>query len=552
MTADLIVIGTIYDGINSPKPPRMLAVKDGIFCYVGSEEQFNDYLGKHTKVIRLSQGCLLPGLFEGHAHVTSGIQLIRGIELNNLNSPSEYVGAISTYIKLHPEEEFISGRGFINSHFGSEGPTAKLLDGITKEKYILLNSEDCHSSWVNTKVLEAAGITEDTEEVENGVIVRYENSKLPTGWLKEKEMHHVAKLLPKTSLAEYKKIILSYQEIALSHGLTAVYEPIMNDTDDCAIRVQAYHELDLENKLVMQFRVGITLNPHDDCTLLNEIAKWRQQTMGSHFEIIGIKVFLDGVVEGHTAFLREPYADQPGDCGHNMWDQTNLNELFIIAAGLDLSVHVHVIGDAAIDSALQAFEKALQTVGKKDLRNCITHLQIMQEDQFKGFQEMDLIAVTNPFWHCKNPAYYDELEVPYLGLLRAEKEYPMQSFFRRDIIVTQASDWPVSHSFHPFLGMEIAVTRREKGNVMMEPLNPKEAVTIEQMLKAITFNGAFQLKLEKVMGSIEIGKKANFIILDKDILALPPEEISEVTVLRNYIDGKSIYENRNECKLALS
>ncbi len=541
MKADLIVTGNIYTTDSQEHCGKMFAVKDGRYAYVGACERMGEFQDEHTKVIGVSDGLVLPGLFEGHAHITSGVPLFHGVNLYGLSSPAQYLEVVKNYIEDHPQEEFIVGRGYINGHFGQLGPTAIQLDEICSDKYIILDSEDCHSSWVNTKVLRAAGINQETMDIKNGVIVRYEGTKIPTGWLKEKEMDVVRRLLPKTTIETYKETILAYQKLAIAHGLSGIYEPVMNDKEDIEERIQAFYELDQEGKLILAYRAGITIDPGDDFTLLDRIVQWKENTNGSHFKITGIKVFLDGVIEGHTAYLREPYTDEtvPGD--YYMWEQENLNKLFTMAAGLDLSVHVHAIGDAAIDAALDAFEIAEQTTGKKDLRNCITHLQIMAKDQFKRFKELDIIAVVNPFWHFKNPDYYDQLELVFLGKERAEKEYPVKSFFDHGVRVTQASDWPVSYSFHPFLGLEIAVTRKEAGNPHMEALNPGEAVTVEQMLQALTCNGAYQMKLEEELGKIEEGKLANFIIIDKNILQIPKEQLSAVRVLGNYIKGEEVY-----------
>jgi predicted amidohydrolase YtcJ len=540
--ADIIVKGTIYDGLEQKPYKGMIAVKHGVYCYVGTEGKFTDLCDENTHVVFCDDGLVLPNLYEGHAHVSSGIDLFGGVNLYGLKTPEQYLQAIEDYAKVNPQSEYIIGRGFLNGNFDKVGPTAAMLDRVAVDRYVVLNSEDCHSSWVNSKVLQAVGIEEQTKELPNGVIVRYPGTNQPTGWLKEKEMDRVKELLPVHGIRDFKEAILKYQELAISNGIGCTFEPILNDKNDINLRLTAYRELDLENKLKMKFRVGVTMNPEDDIdTILQFVKDNQNEVSDSHYMMMGIKVFIDGVIEGHTAYLLEPYADQPEDCSYNMWSQEKLNTLFVKAAELEIEVHVHAIGDAAVASALEAFGEAFCVTGRRTMRNCITHLQLVAKDQFQQFNELGIIAVTNPFWHYKNPAYYDCLEVPFLGKERADREYPMKSFFDHGVIVTQASDWPVSFCFHPFLGMEIAITRREAGNTEMDPLNEAEKVTVGQMLQALTINGAYQMKLEQKSGSIEVGKRADFIMVDRNVFEIPQAEIAGTVVLRHFINGNEVY-----------
>ena len=540
MTADMIITGKIITGLFHEKPATMMAVKNGIICYVGDKEKIQDFLDKDTKLVELEDECVMPGIFDGHAHATSGVPIFGGVNLYGLETIAEYMDAIGQYIEKNPEKNYIIGRGYINSHFGPQGPTAVLLDEKYAEKCFYLESEDCHSCWVNQNVLELAGIHKNTIDLENGVIVRNKKTGEPTGWLKETEMFRAKKVFPRTTVEDYKKTILEFQKISVSKGITAIYEPILDDQGDLEKRIEAYYQLDLENLLTMDFRIGITVNPEQGTSVMEKIACLQKEKKGKHFQLLGIKVFIDGVVEGHTAFLREEYADKEGDCGENMWKQETLNHVMIQAAFLKLPVHVHTIGDAALDSALVAFEASWDICKTRDYRNCITHLQIVHEDQIRRMEKLKLIAVTNPFWHIRKPAYFQDLEIPFLGQERAENQYPMKSFVDNHVVLTQASDWPVTSDHNPFIGMEIAVTRRENGDTQMLPLNEKEAVSVEEMICALTINGAYQLHLEKELGTLEPGKRANFIILDQDPRGVKPDKLAGIKVLQNYFNGINV------------
>jgi len=537
VTADLIITGKILTGTSNQEIAQVMAVKEGKICYIGDIKDSEYYRGPDTRLIDISNGCIIPGIFEGHAHPTSGVPIFQGINLYEKESVAHYRETIDDYIQTYPQKQYIIGRGFINSHFGQMGPSAEYLDKKYPDKFFYLESEDCHSCLVSGNVLQLAGINKDTKEWENGVIVREEKSGNPTGWLKEKEMTRIKNIYPRATVEEYKNTILKFQEMSIRNGITAAYEPMVDDDGNFENKIEAYYQLDNEDRLILDFRIGITIDPSDGTKNLIKIAELQKQKKGKHIEIMGIKIFVDGVVEGHTAYLREDYADAPGDCGRSMWNQNILNQIIAQAIGMDMTVHVHVMGDAALDCALESFEVARSIHGPKDLRNCLTHLQIVQTDQFIQMKNLNLIAVTNPYWHFRNPAYFEKLESPYLGDIRAENEYPVKEFFSQNIVVTQASDWPVSFSNNPFIGMEIAVTRKEIGSLDMKPLNQKEAVSRQDMFQALTANGAYQMKLEKELGTLEVGKRANFVILDQNPMELIESEIAKIKVIGNFFEG---------------
>lgn len=547
MVADLLITGNIFNGISLESSPVMIAVKDGRIYYAGSATKKEEFLGKNTKIIDSGEGIIIPAMTDAHAHASSAVDYFLGVSLYGLSSPIEYGNAIKEFIKKNPDIETIVGRGYLNGNFDKNGPLAEMLDACSRDRKIIMASEDGHSLWVNSKVLELSGITESTKEIPNGVIVRLEGTNQPSGWLKEKAMELIQPCMKEYTLEDYKTGILKYQEKALSEGIWLVYEPMFSERKDYDIRMQAFQELEKENKLKIYFKIGYSIQPEDDWEkILKKIILLRERTKGTHCEVQGIKIFMDGVMEGHTAFLREPYADTPGNCGDSIWEQNKLEALFEEAGNHNLTIHIHTIGDAAIDSALDAFEATYRKIGAIKHRDCLTHLQIVAEDQYERMQKLGIIAVVNPFWHFKDPSYYRLLEIPFLGLERADKQYPIQSFFENGIIVTQASDWPVSVPGDALSGLQIAVTRQGLENEDMEPLNATEIVQLEQMLCALTINGTYQLQMEEEYGSLTVSKKANFIMLDKNLFTIREQEISKCKVIATYIDGMEVYHQKSE------
>ena len=268
----------------------------------------------------------------------------------------------------------------------------------------------------------------------------------------------------------------------------------------------------------------------------------RERVRNSHpkFQTNTAKLFVDGVVEGGTAYLLEPYHHLPDFYGELIWDPQKLKE---VCADLDkekIQIHIHVIGDAAARIALDALEYAKQLNGKRDARHLITHLQLVTPEDILRFEQLGVIGVPNPYWF-KLDDYYWSLALPYLGKERADHEYPMQSFLEAGVLMASASDFPVTIPFDPLIGIETGITRSKIGVSNKEILWPEERASLEAMIASFTINGATANFLEDEIGSLEVGKAADFIVLDQNLFKIPPNEIAKTKVLRTFIDGKEVF-----------
>lgn len=297
--------------------------------------------------------------------------------------------------------------------------------------------------------------------------------------------------------------------------------------------------MDAEGKLKLHIHGGYQVfadkNPVAD---VEHAVELRKKFKGEHFDIDNIKILLDGVLESRTAYLNEPYSDSTDNYrGMLRFDTDTLAETVKKANELDITIHIHTIGDGAVTVALDSFEKAESSPEK---RNAITHMQLVKPSDIDRMAKLGVVAVTNPFWFIKEPLYHEKLSVPYLGEERAENQYPMKSFFDKGIVVTQATDYPVTTEINPLIGIQYGVMRQEPGQPETL-LNPNERVTLEQMLKAATINCAYQLKCENRLGSITVGKEADVVVLDSDITACEIEKITDAKVLGTMIGGEWVY-----------
>jgi predicted amidohydrolase YtcJ len=261
---------------------------------------------------------------------------------------------------------------------------------------------------------------------------------------------------------------------------------------------------------------------------------------------------VDGVVEGETAFLLEPYAHRPDYYGELLWGPEHLRTMCGALDRAGFQIHMHVIGDAATRIALNALESARKANGMRDSRHLITHLQIVHPDDIPRFAELGVVGVPQPFWFSIN-AYYWNLELPYLGEERARAEYPMQSLIDAGVVMASGSDFPVTVPFEPLTGIEIGVTRSQPGQTVdpeapLKPgefgvLGPHERAGLADMIASFTANGAYALFLEDQAGSLEVGKSADLVVLERNLFEIPLTEIHATPVLLTMFRGRVLHRD---------
>ncbi|MCX6151298.1 MAG: amidohydrolase [Ignavibacteriales bacterium] len=540
--ADLVLKnGSIYTVDNKRTIAEAVAIKDGKFVYVGTNNEVNKYIGKETKVIDLDKRMVLPGFIDSHCHPAYGAaHELFDVNFNGLNSIEDYQKAIKDFVAKHPDAKFIKGRGWKNTLFSKTGPDKKFIDEIIKDIPVSLSDEGGHSQWVNSKTLELAGITKETKDPPGGVIEKDPGSGEPTGTLRENAADLVAKFFPEYTVDQLVLALESYQKMAASFGITTAHDA---SVDAGGNDFNAYKNLEKENRLTMRFRASLYVDPAKGIEQIKQLITEREKNKGSFFLTNGAKIFIDGVVEGSTAYLKESYKHLPGSRGEFFWKADDLNK---ICAELDknkFQIHVHSIGDAATSVTLDAFEFVQKKNGKRDSRNLITHLQLVDPKEILRFKELGVIAVPQPYWFMKDDYYYN-IQVPYLGQKRADMEYPMESFFKAGVMVASASDYAVTIPCNPLNAIQTGITR-SKLNVIdpKEILWQQERASLDQMIASFTINGAYANFIENTIGSIETGKLADIIVLDKNLFNISVNEICKTKVLLTLFEGKEVFRD---------
>lgn len=558
MTQNLIIKNALIYTSNNIQE-KSLCVADGKIVFVGNNEELTPYQNTNSKVIDAEKNLVLSSFLDTHIH-PPGMALTQLYEIfltgKNL---SDYLTEIKTFAVKHPSVDVIYGRGwtwsYLPDEYADQGPPRKYLDELNINIPIILRAMDGHTLWLNSLALQMNNITKETKCPEGGTIELDANGEL-WGTLKESAMQLVA--LPEYTVEQYTKSMLLFQEKMLSFGITGIVclgsLTMTNILEACA---------NLEKKNLLQLRVcgTLSISPKMDLqeqlTLLDELVEKYNTEL---IKVTGAKFFTDGVVEGLTCHLLEPY-DRSCGRGTNfngdfLWDEERLATAFYEINKRNLQIHVHSIGDGSTHKVLNALESIQNKLPHKNYRNVITHLQLVASTDIARFKKLNIIASVQPYWHFKAPEWWKKVEYKVLGK-RAELEYPLQSFFNHDVIVAASSDYPATLYPLPLLAIEMGVTRNmECGALHGLPditniddqnylLNKNERASVKNMVNSFTINNAYMMFGEQDFGSIAVGKSADLIMLDKNIFTINPLDIDKTKIIWTMFRGKIIY--RGEC-----
>jgi len=554
--------GEVWTGDPSQPTAQAIAVKGNRILYVGSNMGAARYWGPRTRLVDLRGRRVVPGFIDAHIHASMAVQLVYSVDLYGLGALDKYLAAVAEFAAAHPDLPAIRGSGWSNTVVPGIGPLASDLDSVVSDRPVALYSEDYHSLWVNSRALELAGIDGSTPDPVGGKIERLPGSVspenpygIPSGTLRENATDLVLDALPDYSVDQYRRGLRYFQRhVAGPLGITGVFDPLLRIGGNA---VEAYQQLADAGLLTIRVRGALALNPEDDlATWLPAAEAERAKHTRALFQTNAVKFFADGVVEGHTAWLKQPYADaeeyagDPNYAGFALWDDEALADAFTAVDAAGFQIHVHAIGDAATTQVLDALAAARQRNGAHDWRPGITHLQLVDPADYDRFAELGVTAVPQPYWFVKDD-YYTYLQVPYLGLPRADYEYPMKSFFDRGVLVASASDFPVTIPPDPLDAIQTGVMRWFPGLVYEYPappslegvLWPEERVRVRQMLRSFTRNAAKACFTDDVCGTLAAGKSADFVVLSRDILRCPPQDIGTAKVLMTVFRGKVVYRD---------
>ena len=538
--ADIVLVnGSIYTMDASRRWAQAIAISNGRIAFVGTDQDAVKYAGPLSNIINLKGKLVLPGFIDSHIHPIDGIIEESGCFLADFESAESIKKAIKDFAKEHPKEKWIQGSGWALPAFGPKGPEKKLLDELVPDRPAYMVSQDGHSGWANSKALELAGINAFTPDPAGGRIERVGDSKEPNGTLREAACELVAKLIPKLDDDQYREAALKVQKKLNAFGIVAVQDACVGESE-----LKAYASLDDANLLTMRVSAAMMLHADKGESQIATLKDWRDKYDGSTLSVRAVKIFSDGVVESKTAAMLEPYiGGAPEDAGILELSPSLFKWYACKLDAAGFQIHVHAIGDRAVRTSLDAIETAQKINGRSDKRHHIAHLELIDPKDINRFRDLNITANFQAFWAFRDK-YVSEMTEPILGPERSKRLYPINSVFKTGALVVGGSDWTVTTA-NPLDAIQVAVTRCGLAEGPEKVFLPEERVSLPEILAAYTINGAYLGHWENETGSLEAGKSADLIVLDKNLFAIDPREIHNTKVLWTLFRGRAVHRDPN-------
>jgi predicted amidohydrolase YtcJ len=529
---------------------QAVAVRDGRIVAVGTDDDVREHVGPRTEVVDLAGRMLLPGFQDAHVHPPSGGLEMLQCDLNDVHTRPEYERVIAEYAAAHPDRPWIQGGGWYMSAFPRGAPDRRILDALVPDRPVALFSRDGHSLWVNTRALEVAGLDATTPDPVDGTIER-EADGFPAGTLHEGASAPVDRVAPQPSASDLEEGLRVAQRYLHSLGITAWQDAIVGGHYDT---LGTYRAFAASGELTARVVGALWWDRHRGLEQIDELVATRDEGPVGRFRTTSVKIMQDGIIENFTAGCLEPYLDGHGDPterrGLSFVEPELLKQAVTALDAHGMQAHFHTIGERAVREALDAIEHARGENGPTDNRHHLAHIQVIHPDDVPRFRTLGAVANGQPLW-----AVYDaqmcDLTIPFLGEERATWQYPFGSLVRSGAVLAFGSDWSVS-SPNPLEEIHVAVNRsvRPEGleasggsrRAVEEAFLPDERIDLATAIGAFTMGSAYVNHLDDVTGSIEAGKLADLIVVDRDLFARPTDELAVASVDATFVEGERVFQ----------
>ncbi|WP_136479807.1 amidohydrolase [Cognatitamlana onchidii] len=534
--------GKIYT-INEAQPwAEAVAVKENKIVFVGSSEDAKAYTGENTKVTDLKGKMVLPGFVDAHIHSVGGGMIASGIDLQTDDKEELFI-RLKKYIADNPELEVIRGYGVRFNIWNENWPTAAMLDDIESEKPIILITIDGHGGWANSKALEMAGIDKDTPEPAPGFSFFLRDSQgNPTGWIIEVPayLEVLLKLDDILSVEGLKKNTTSVFQRFAAAGLTSIQDLGMGPLPGFEVLT----ELEKEGNLLTRVQGVYYWNDKDidPIPLLQELnSKYNTELIKAN----RLKVNMDGGDDKHNGLYVEPYSDKPNLVPEPIIPYEVINDVVKRADALGFDISCHCFGDLAVRKMLDAYELAIKENKSWDRHHTINHGVLIHEDDYARFGELGIAYETTGAWMSYDPLN-KTIATKRLGAERVSNYFPVNEIDKSGGLVAFGSDWPASgyvSEYRPLVAIQSGITRQLPGRENEPPLGGEAArIPLELALKMQTINAAKAIGMDKEVGSLEVGKKADLVILENNLFDIDVYDISKTKVVATMMNGKYTYQ----------
>ncbi len=538
--ADLVLTGGPVHTIDAARSTaRAVAVAGGRIVAVGAPADIEPHVGPRTRRIDLRGRAVVPGFQDAHVHPTHGGLARLRCELHESRGRETYLRIVADYAGSHPDVDWITGGGWSMDDFPGGTPTRAELDDVVRDRPVFLTNRDGHGAWVNSRALAVAGVGAQTADPLDGRIERDEHGE-PSGTLHEGAMSLVRAHIPPDSMDDLVAGLRLAQSYLHSLGITAWQDAWLAEHDQTA-----YERLAEADELTARVVGALWWDRGRGLEQVEELTERRARGPVGRFRATSVKLMQDGVLENFTGAMIDPYLDghggSSGNRGISFIDPAALGEAVAAIDAIGFQPHFHAIGDRAVREALDAVAVARARNGWTDTRPHIAHIQVIHPDDVPRFAALGVAANAQPYWAVYE-GQMENLTIPFLGPDRTQWQYPFRSLRAHGAVIAGGSDWSVSTP-DPLREIEVMVNRVSDTDREQRPFLPDERLEPIDALAAFTAGTAWVNHLDRETGTIEVGKAADLVVLDRDLLDRSSGPIGDGRVLGTWVEGRAVFED---------
>jgi len=522
-----IVNAKVWTGDSVRPWADAIAIRGERIAMVGSSAAVRKAAG-NARVIDAAGQMVVPGFIDSHVHFVAGGFRLSSVQLRDAKTPAEFIARIKAFAASTPPGAWITGGDWDHERWGGELPRRDWIDSITPNNPVWVNRLDGHMSLANSAALEAAKVTRATRDVAGGTIVRTAGGE-PTGVLKDNAAELVDSVVPKPPAELEDRALDAAMAYVGAQGVTSVHN--MGSWDDLAVFERAHKADRLRTRIYAAVPLSTWERLRDTVAARGRGDAW--------LRIGALKGFVDGSLGSHTAAMLQPFTDAPKDTGLFVSTPENLYRWVSGADKAGLNIMVHAIGDRAIRTQLDIFERVAKENGPRDRRFRIEHAQHIAATDFPRFARIGVIASMQPYHAIDDGRWADKV----IGPERSKGTYAFRSLLDAGATLAFGSDWFVAPPT-PLEGIYAATTRRTIDERNPGGWVPEQKITVEEALRAYTRGGAFASFEDKERGVLAAGALADFVIIDRDLTRVPVEQIRNARVVLTAVGGRVVYERK--------
>ena len=528
----------IFTGCNDDVISGAVLISGNKIAGVVSTEEIEQYQGEDTVVYEYEDKLIMPGLVDGHDHLWWGAVANSDhmVDVTSSTSEEECVAMIKEYADSHPDEKRVLGFGWFPANWNDAPlPTKISLDEVVPDRPAYMLAADAHTCWLNSKALEESGYTPDMK-VGGGSIGVFENGEMNGLIFEPDAMVNAYKYIYDFPEDQIRVITEEFMRDLATQGVTSLSEMSADDYQEhIYARYKVFKDMSDKGQFTSRVHVYTKLLGYTDYTVAKE---WAEEFNSPTFKIVGLKGFLDGVASTYTALMLEPYADRP-DCmgeGVPLATKEDLEASVLAANAAGFPVRIHCIGEGAVRMGLDAYEKSLEVNGQHGLVNTIEHIEFVHPDDIPRFSKMGVVPSMQGE-HLKLDA---NEQLTRLGKERTRWGWAFKSFLDSGAELAFGTDFPVV-PFNQFVGIHAAISRKNYDGSVAGVVNG-ENITVAQALRCNTINSAKVYGRDHELGTLETGKLADVIVLDRNLFDVPVDDINDAKVILTVMDGKVTYK----------